>query len=207
MRPYERDLVSLPECGSHLVPLEQVLDATGREVVGNPELHLMLDEAQWGEIIEKGETVRPYMDARLQSDPQLYHGFIKDLLDKGLIGFTSRPKDLVTPFFVAKKNGKLRFILDCGAVNKRFHPPPPLAMAAGSIWSSVGLPPGEVLYTAQSDIRHYFYSLELPCDLCEFFCLPAIPHHLLQAWGHHSAAAFSADEQGWVYPHLRAVPM
>ena len=190
-----------------MVPLDQVLDPLGREVVGDPHSRMMVDEAEWGEIIERGDVVKPYMDVNLQKHPELYHGFIEDLLDKGLIGFTDNPRDLVTPFFVAKKNGKLRFILDCRAVNKRFHSPPSLAMAAGSTWSSVALPEGQVLYTAQSDIRDYFYSLELPESLCHLFCLPAIPHHLLQVWGLPPSAIPSADSRGWVFPHLKAIPM
>ena len=207
VRPYDRSLVSLPDCGSKLVPLDQVLDATGREVVGDPHGRMLVSEAEWGDIVEKGETVMPYMDVTLQKCPELYHQFILDLFEKNLIGFTNKPQGLVTPFFVAKKNGRLRFILDCRAVNKRFHPPPPLAMAAGSTWSSLDLPPGEILYTAQSDIRDYFYSLELPVKLQQLFCLPAIPHRLLQAWGVDVSVCPEPDAQGWVFPHLVAVPM
>ena len=164
-------------------------------------------EARWGEIIEKGETIKPYMDVILQKNKQEYHGFIRDLLNKGPIGFTNQPRGLATPFFVAKKNGKLRFILDCRSVNKRFHPPPPLAMAAGSTWSSIDLPTGEILYTAQSDIRDYFYSLELPTSLQSLFSLPGIPHHLLQEWGVPSSAELEVDAQGLIFPHLVAVPI
>ncbi|CAL1154679.1 unnamed protein product [Cladocopium goreaui] len=207
VRPYDRSLVSLPDCGSKLVPLDQVLDAAGREVVGDPHGRMLVSEAEWGEIVEKGETVMPYMDVTLQKCPELYHQFILDLYEKNLISFTSKPQGLVTPFFVAKKNGRLRFILDCRAVNRRFHPPPPLAMAAGSTWSSLDLPQGEILYTAQSDIRDYFYSLELPTSLQPLFCLPAIPHRLLQAWGVDERHFSEPDGQGWVFPHLVAVPM
>ena len=207
VRPYDRSLVSLPDCGSKLVPLDQVLDAAGREVVGDPHGRMLVSEAEWGEIVEKGETVMPYMDVTLQKCPELYHQFILDLYEKNLISFTSKPQGLVTPFFVAKKTGRLRFILDCRAVNRRFHPPPPLAMAAGSTWSSLDLPQGEILYTAQSDIRDYFYSLELPTSLQPLFCLPAIPHRLLQAWGVDERHFSEPDGQGWVFPHLVAVPM
>jgi len=57
---------------------------------------------------------------------------------------------LIAPFFVKKKNGKLRLVLDCRGVNRRFHPPPPMALSAGSTWSRVSLPDGQQLSIAQS---------------------------------------------------------
>ena len=121
-------------------------------------------------------------DTTLQNDPIKYGQFVKDLWEKGMLRFTSEPKDLVTPFFVVKKNGKLRFILDCRGVNKRFRPPPALALAAGSSWSQVSIPKGSKMFVAQSDIKDYFYSLELPHALQPLFCLPPLPSSVVQEW-------------------------
>ena len=159
VRPYDRDLVSLPEVGAAPVALAQVLDATGREFVEDPATFMLLDDEEWGMVLEHGDTVRPYMDERLQKDTVLYSQFVQDLYDKGMLSFTHRPQEIVPPFFVHKKNGRQRLILDCRAANKRFKKPPPLALGAGSAWSQVSIPEDSTLYLAQSDIKDYFYSL------------------------------------------------
>ena len=68
---------------------------------------------------------------------------------------------MIAPFF-AKKNNKLRLVLDCRGVNRRFLAPPPMVLSAGSTWSQVVLPDGQQLYVAQNDVKDYFYSLSLP---------------------------------------------
>ena len=117
-----------------------------------------------------------------------------------MIHFTSRPKDSITPFFVVKKNGRLRLVLDCRAGNQRFRDPPPLKMAAGSTWGNVNLPPGETLYIAQSDIKDYFYSLPFPRHLQPFFCLPGISVQALGNWEVRADQIHGLDAGGMFYP-------
>ena len=207
VRPYDRDLVSLPDCGDQPIPLSQVMDDRGRELVKDPLAFMLRDSEECGKMVEHDETFQPYMDPRLQADSALYAVFIKDLVDKGMFDFTLRPGDLVTPFFVVKKNGRLRFILDCRGVNKRFRDPPPLALAAGSTWSQLEVPSGEHLYVAQSDIRDYFFSLELPPDLQHLFCLPPISMQYLRDWGIAMPGDGLVDSSGWVWPRCRVIPM
>lgn len=207
VRPYVRDLVSLPEMGAHLVPLSQVMDPIGREVVGDALNRMLVDEETWGQIAEKHAGFRPYMDAVLQNNPKQYELFVKDLLDKNMIDFTSKPKDLIAPFFVQKKNGKLRLVLDCRGTNQRFKPPPAMALSAGATWSSVRIPKGQELHVAQSDIRDYFYSLELPAVLRDLFCLPAIRGDCLKEWKLTGEVGSMVNSEGLTFPRLRAVPM
>ena len=206
VRPYERCLVSLPECGSAPVPLHEVLDAEGRDLLKGSFNSMLLDDEEWGEVIEHETPIKPYMDTTLQNDPIKYGQFVKDLWEKGMLRFTSEPKDLVTPFFVVKKNGKLRFILDCRGVNKRFRPPPALALAAGSSWSQVSIPKGSKMFVAQSDIKDYFYSLELPHALQPLFCLPPLPSSVVQEWS-STLQGLPSSPSGWVWPMLQVVPM
>ena len=207
VRPYSRPLVSLPETGDKPIPLSQVLDPLGTDYVGDPARHMMLTDDEWGEVIERGDTVKPYMDEILQHDRQQYGTFIKDLYSKGMLTFTSAPQEIVPPFFVRKKNGKLRLILDCRAVNKRFKRPPPLALGAGTSWAQVNIPQGSELFLAQSDIKDYFYSLELPPTLQPLFCLPALPIDFVQDWGFAELRQHTGDLEGLIFPMLRVVPM
>lgn len=118
-----------------------------------------------------------------------------------MIDLTAKPKDLISPFFVQKKSGKLRLVLDCRGTNRRFQSPPPMALSAGATWGSVRVPRGQSLYIAQSDIRDYFYGLELPAPLQDLFCLPAILGHLLKEW---QISGDGIDHEGWTFPRLRA---
>ena len=89
----------------------------------------------------------------------------------GMIEFTDTPSGLVTPFCVAKKNGKLRLSLDCRDTNRRFKAPPPLALGTCS----------------------YFYSLQLPSTLRRLFSTPAIPSGLLRQRGVSAEQGGSLD--------------
>ena len=124
-----------------------------------------------------------------------------------MLSFTAQPLEIVPPFFVRKKNGRLRLILDCRAVNLRFKRPPPLALGAGTSWAQVSLPVGEKLFVAQSDIKDYFYSLALPAELQRYFCMPAVSLSMLQALGISDDLDMHCDSEGLVFPMLRVIPM
>jgi hypothetical protein len=207
VRSYQRDLVSLPDCGASPIPMDQVIDSVGRDMLKDPLASMLLSEDEFGQLMEDGDLIRPYMDVVLQNDSNQYQQFVRDLHDKGMIDFTDHPADLVTPFFVRKKNNRLRFILDCRQVNRRFQSPPPLALAAGSSWSNLVMPEKGTLYVAQSDIKDYFYSLALPEQLQPLFCLPPIPCHLVEAWNVDPKLRFGSGVNGQLWPRLRVVPM
>eukprot|EP00438_Fugacium_kawagutii_P003956 Skav200396 [mRNA] locus=scaffold1919:156792:162160:- [translate_table: standard] len=207
VRSYDRDLISLPQSGDQPVDLMEVLDDLGRDFVKDPLTAMMISEEEHGQMIEKGDIVKPYMDVRLQKEQDTYEIFIHDLFKCGMIDFTSCPQDIVTPFCVHKKNNRLRLILDCRMVNKRFRHPPGVALAAGSTWSQVALPAESTLWVAQSDIKDYFYSLAMPEPLRDFFCLPSIRSELLQEWGLDLPKMSNSLDPQVVFPRLRTIPM
>ena len=205
---YDRRLVSLPEVAAEPIEVSSVLDGPGRDVVEDASHCMLWGPQEWGVEKEKNKPVEIYMDPILKNNLHEYCVFIKDLFEKGMLQFTSHPRDLISPFFVAKKSGKQRLVLDCRAVNQRFRPPPRVALAAGYSWSRLHIPEGETLFTAQSDIRDYFYSLSLPAELRELFCLPPIPHALLLEWQvPFELGGGCASSGGWVWPCMRVVPM
>lgn len=69
----------------------------------------------------------------------------------------------------------------------------------------VRVPSQSKLYVSQSDVKGYFYALELPSSLKDFFCLPAVPEQALRDLG--LSPAQLCDHEGWTFPRLKAVPM
>ena len=61
-----------------------------------------------------------YSDPQLR-EPKKYHALIQRLLDCGLVELTeTRPTEFVECFFVAKKDGRLRMVVDCRRANQCF---------------------------------------------------------------------------------------
>ena len=146
---YDRCLVSLPDVAAQPIDVAQVLDEQGREVIEDPFHCMMLGPQEWGKLKEKNEPIQIYMDPKLKNDLKEYCVFIRGLYQKGMLQFTSEPCDMISPFFVSKKSGKQRLVLDCRAVNQRFRAPPRVALAAGCSWSRLEIPQGQALFTTQ----------------------------------------------------------
>ena len=119
-----------------------------------------------------------------------------------MIEFRSAAKSIITPFFVSKKNGRLRLVLDCRATNQMFMPPPDIALAAGYTFAQLEVGPDQVMYTAQSDVKDYFYSIGLPEELRGFFCVPSIP---IADLGLDLSEGYEGVTE--VFPFLTVVPM
>ena len=77
-------------------------------------------------------------------------------------------------FFVLKKSGKLRIILDCRRTNQRFRTPPSGSTTGLGALSSVRVPSGKVLYGSSYDIKDMFYRLRVPVWLQICFGLQAL---------------------------------
>ena len=207
VRPYDRGLLSIPSTGNQAVDLRGVLDDVGRETIEDPQRCMLLSDDEIGTLVEKQQPICTYMDPTLRDSLPTYCSFIQDLFLCGMVEFTNRPSGLVTPFCVAKKPGKLRLILDCRDTNRRFRPPPTLAAGTGASWARLSIPEGKELFVAQSDIKDYFYSLQLPESLRSLFCMPPIPASLLRHWGVSAEQGGSLIYDGWAHPQLRVVPM
>ena len=168
VRSYSKGLVSLPAGGAQVFDARELLDETGQGFLLDPYGRLFRDD----EI--PPSKVKPYMDEVLRSSSTAYHDFVLDLWGRGMLTFGKVSKATITPFFVAKKNGRLRMVLDCRLANTFFKPPPDIAMAAGYSFGQLTVNEGEQVYVAQSDIKDYFYSIGLPSYLHPYFSLPPI---------------------------------
>ena len=158
VRSFQEELVAIPTCGHSAPQLDSILDGGGRELLNDFKTTLLHYSQTWSHILETEPPIMPYMDVRLRSDLLLYEKFVERLHDAGMIAFTDRPLDLVTPLFVEKKGGRLRLVWDCRSCNRRFRASDPMSMPSGTTWAAIELQKHEKLYTAQSDVKDFFYS-------------------------------------------------
>lgn len=188
----DRGRVSMPALAGQAPLITDVLDPAGRAIVEGYAAHMLKVDTLLCEEFERGARIRSDMDARLKNDPSLYRQFLQDLLRAGMITFDMRPIGVVCPCFVRQKGQKQRLVWDCREVSRLFLPPPPLAMASGSAWASLDIPPGEPLNIAHSDLNDFLYHLSLPDTLMDYFCLPPID----------GSALLVVDPSGGSFGHL-----
>ena len=200
VRPYQRDLVSLPEVGSEVMNAYDLLDETGKQILEAYDSSMLCSEE---ERLSK-DMVSPYMDTVLQGSNATYVEFVKDLWERGMLEFQSDAAAVVTPFFVIKKSGKLRLVLDCRVSNTFFVPPPDIAMPAGYSFSQIQIGEDQSLFTAQSDIRDYFYSIGMPECLRKYFCLPQVD---LRSISPDHPMCAGAQNPVLMFPTMKVVPM
>eukprot|EP00959_Pyramimonas_sp_CCMP1952_P309430 6475428-Pyramimonas_sp.AAC.1 len=118
---------------------------------------------EWDQIVETEPPIAPCMDDYLRRHQGAYITSVGDLVAAGNL------KDIVTPFFVAKKNGQQRLVWDARVPNRRFRHAPPQSMGTSAACGRIDLgcvadDSGkfkDTLYCAQADIRNYFYMLGL----------------------------------------------
>ena len=198
VRSFHKGSVSLPESGAQVFQAHELLDEAGRDILEDPFTHLFAPE------VVPNKKFKPYMDVILKHDKDMYEDFVYDLWSRGMLTFGKDHRSTITPFFVIKKNGRLRLVLDCRRSNEFFAKPPDIAMAAGYSFSQLHMDEPQEVFTAQSDIKDYFYSIGLPAFLHKFFCLPPVRPAKL---------ADRIPELGkWVgtpeiYPQMQVVPM
>ena len=203
VHPYDPCLVSLPECGAAPCDATELIDERGRDVLERFEDTMIASDEALGSLFESQKHIKPDLDEVFQKEPSKYIAFIKDLYERGMIEFREHAKSIITPFFVTKKNGKLRLVLDCRASNQHFTPPPDIALAAGYTFGQLEVGANEVMYTAQSDVKDYFYSIGLPRGLRGYFCMPSIP--IEDAKELCDLSGFGEVDR--VYPCMQVVPM
>ncbi|CAK0853015.1 unnamed protein product, partial [Prorocentrum cordatum] len=206
---YDRSRVDIPRVGSAVPRVETVIDPVGREYLLHFETRMLRSADEWDQIVETEPPIAPCMDDYLRRHQGAYITSVGDLVAAGNL------KDIVTPFFVAKKNGQQRLVWDARVPNRRFRHAPPQSMGTSAACGRIDLgcvadDSGkfkDTLYCAQADIRNYFYMLGLSEEVGLFFSLPPVPEARLSQWGRSAVGSPQVDRGGWVWPFLAVVPM
>ena len=101
--------------------------------------------------------------------------FLSRLHESRMLSFVpGRFDHTVGVFFVVKKSGQLRLILDTRKANTFFRRPKCAHLPTPAAWCSLEVSEGDTLFTAAGDIADAFHRMELPAHLRRFFRLPAI---------------------------------
>eukprot|EP00973_Karenia_brevis_P012395 1683467-Karenia_brevis.AAC.1 len=81
------------------------------------------------------ECPEPYLDPMFKNYPRKYGNFLKDLKSRKLIRWSTYSHCTLGLFFVRKKNGRQRMIVDARPLNFRCAEPPHVALATGDSFS------------------------------------------------------------------------
>ena len=204
VQSYTPELLSLPSKGSFAVPLEELLGCDGRNIVGE-FIHsrlLNVDEAR--SKLDRCGVRQPYSDPRLR-DPKLYAGFLHRLVDADLVELTlTQPCEIIEAFFVSKKDGRLRMVIDCRRSNCWFAEPDKVALATAECLSRIELEPGSELHVATADLKDAFYHFGLPAELRPFFGMRPIR---AGEFGITHLAGVSLKPGDRIFPRLAVLPM
>ena len=148
--------MSLPSSQRRPVVLTDVCDPVCRRLLDTFEDQLLVDD-HIATSRRSEEEIRPYLDERLKPSREDYFFFLGTLVEAKILGPCRRRRGFLMPFFVAKKSGKLRLVLDCRVTNHKFRHAPPMELAAPEVLSRPKVPEGESVYAAQADIYIYIY--------------------------------------------------
>lgn len=210
LAPYERGQVSLPADQRDPVDLASILPEKERTRLREFERQMLLSGEELAAVQERGFEGDLYVDPRLADDEKAYHDFVAELVESRLVSFTTTPRSQVGLFFVTKKNGKLRMIVDARRTNRLFRRPPCTQLGSADSWGRAESSEGGPIYFAQEDVKDFFYRLKIEKGLGEFFSLPKIdPVILKESLGYmpEEVSGILDHEDAPVFPHLRVLPM
>ena len=164
------DDISLPAAGSQPSPLLDAASGVGHRIA--ERLHqLVLPKADALQRMRKEGPTRVYSDPALKN-PRACARVLQRLERANLIDWCSTCTCEVGVFFVHKKNGKLRLILDGRFSSLWFGKPPTVRLASGSAFASFRVDNCRPFHICGVDICDAFYASEMLQAFRRFFGLP-----------------------------------
>ena len=201
---YRRDLVLWPASAGS-VPLFDVLPDPERFdlAVGGGERLLLSPEDLRG-FRERDGVPRRYWEETLRSDESAYFLFVRELVQRKMFTFRAKIRAEAGVFFVSRKNGRIRLVVDARRCNQHWIRPPPARLASTAAVVEHTAEDGESRFFFAQDIADCYYQFSLPDGLVDWFGLKPVPARV--------AGITSLDgEAVWpetpVIPCLRVLPM
>ena len=203
-KSYSPSLLSLPEGGNRVLPVAGLIGEGGCEILDEFCRSRVLHEKEARSNLDRAGVRECYSDPLLK-EPGTYKEFIKRLARADLIEFaTSAPIERVEAFFVGKKDGRLRMVVDCRRSNCWFSPPDKVRLCTAEALSRIELEPGSELTVCTADLKDAFYHFELPLELRRYFGMRRV---LAGEVGISCIDGVAVSPSRLVWPRLKALPM
>ncbi len=146
-----------------------------------------------------------YWDPLLKQDGEAYVSFLHELKSRDMCAFqVEKPLEQVGVFFVVRKDGRLRLILDARRVNQRMYPSPPVRLASAAALNEIIVDDGQELFFLVQDVANCFCNFRIPEWLSQRFGLRGVT---AQALGLTSLDGHSLDPQQLIFPVMKVLPM
>ncbi|CAK0843088.1 unnamed protein product [Prorocentrum cordatum] len=160
------DSISLPAAGARPTPMVDIDEVAGQNIARRLQ-ELFLPRQLGLERLQEAGPRRLYTDLALRN-PRLYAEVVRWLQDAGLVDFHSAAECNVGLFFVRKKSGQLRMILDGRHASPRFHAADSVELATGAAFSQIAVDGDEPICIGGVDIADALYQIEIPPWLRRF---------------------------------------
>ena len=157
-----------------------LLEGDDLETFQSWKQRMLLSDEELGAVLQETELSGCYHDPRLSASEVDSVHFATDLFMAGVVRFLHSPRVVLGAFFVTKKSGQLRMILDARRSNRLFRRPPSTVLGTAECWPRLVIPAGECMFVAQEDIRDFFYRLGIDAELSRYFSLPGVDAQLLK---------------------------
>ena len=172
-QPYAKENISWPEASSQPVSAMGCLAKGDREWLGAWRTHMLRPS---DDVVAEQEPFTPYIDPVLKHNKMEYAGFLEELHQRNMIGFTniSEYGGMLGVFFVKKNSGQLRLIFDTRKLNQLFRDPPNTDLPSAEAFTLLETVQDKSFYIAPGDLANAFYTLTVPEELGHMFTLPPI---------------------------------
>lgn len=200
---YQKDLISLPGVGDVPSSLDVILGNQAESVLGTLRQKL-LSQSEVGARKAESSLKAPYSDPIFRRQRQVYSDFVSQLHASNLVEFRTQARERVGVFFVWKKSGKQRMVVDSRLSNMWFGAPEKVHLATGSAFSRIEVDEGPAIEIGGVDIKDAFYRIELPHEFRDLFSLSPLPAKALDPV---LVKSMNLEGDQLVYPCFRVVPM
>ena len=202
-QPFSQDKVAWPDVGGNKPLLAEHLPRHLADMVEGLDRRWVKEDDQYNKLVQ--EVGRPKLHGcpALKKGRREYKTFVADGVQRGVFRLGLRCVEKVKIFFVGKKCGGLRLIVDCRRSNQRFGVPPHTSLFSGAGFVEVHMDAGARLYLAAVDVKTAFYQWRLPPWLSELFCLDGVPAGL---FGVSEVDGVQVHPNRMVYPQMAVVP-